>query len=232
MQIIQNTPGPAACPDDHQSGPVSRLDHQLREVRPNTQPGLPGHTDAVQHLTVHSGAPAEDATQSPVRSPTLDDQPVITARDLLRLLGMVVLMAALVPRGRLRLRLVQWLGARVVARSSQCPGGFTVQSRPDTEHRMEDGHGASPDPCLPSGANHRLTYLRLSPTDASSGLHRRTRTPGWSSQTPCLCPARDNGRCLLYVFPPFKMVPQVLQKVAQSQGVQLILITPLQETAS
>ena len=29
-----------------------------------------------------------------------------------------------------------------------------------------------------------------------------------------------------------KMVPQVLQKVAQSQGVQMILITPLQETAS
>ena len=42
----------------------------------------------------------------------------------------------------------------------------------------------------------------------------------------------DNGRGLLYAFPPFKMVPQVLQKIAQSPGVQLILIAPLQETAS
>ena len=42
----------------------------------------------------------------------------------------------------------------------------------------------------------------------------------------------DNGRGLMYVFPPFKMVPQVLQKVVQSPGVQMILIAPLQETAS
>ena len=28
----------------------------------------------------------------------------------------------------------------------------------------------------------------------------------------------DNGRGLLYGFPPFKMVPQVLQKIAQSTG--------------
>ena len=42
----------------------------------------------------------------------------------------------------------------------------------------------------------------------------------------------DNGRGLLYAFPPFKMVPQVLQKVAQSPGVQMILIAPLQETPS
>ena len=42
----------------------------------------------------------------------------------------------------------------------------------------------------------------------------------------------DHGRGLLYAFPPFRMVPQVLQKVTQSPGVQLILIPPLQETAS
>ena len=66
--------GPTACPDDHQCAPVSRLDHQLREVRPNSKSGLPVHRDAVQHLTVHSGVPTEDASQSPVRSPTLDDQ--------------------------------------------------------------------------------------------------------------------------------------------------------------
>ena len=42
----------------------------------------------------------------------------------------------------------------------------------------------------------------------------------------------DHGKGLLYAFPPFKMVPQVLQKIAQSPGVRLILIAPLQETAS
>ena len=42
----------------------------------------------------------------------------------------------------------------------------------------------------------------------------------------------DNGRGLLYAFPPFKIVPQVLQKIAQSPGVKVILIAPLQETAS
>ena len=50
------------------------LDHKLREVRPHSKSGFPVHWDAVQHLTIHSGAPTEDASQSPVRSPTLDDQ--------------------------------------------------------------------------------------------------------------------------------------------------------------
>ena len=59
---IYSRTGPTACPDDHQCAPVSRLDHQLREVRPNSQSGLPVHRDAVQHTTVHSGAPTEDAS--------------------------------------------------------------------------------------------------------------------------------------------------------------------------
>ena len=67
--------GAAACPDDHQGAPVSRLDHQLRQVRPHSKSGLPVHRDAVQHSTIHSGTPTEDAPQSPVRSSTLDDQP-------------------------------------------------------------------------------------------------------------------------------------------------------------
>ena len=66
--------GATACPDDHQCAPVSRLDHKLREVRPHSKSGLPVHWDAVQHSTIHSGAPTEDASQCPVRSPTLDDQ--------------------------------------------------------------------------------------------------------------------------------------------------------------
>ena len=66
--------GSTACPDNHQGAPISWLDHQLREVRPHSKSGLPVHRDAVQHSTVHSGAPTEDTSQSPVCSPTLDDQ--------------------------------------------------------------------------------------------------------------------------------------------------------------
>ena len=42
----------------------------------------------------------------------------------------------------------------------------------------------------------------------------------------------DKERGLLYVFPPFMMVPQVLQKIAQSPGLQVILIALLQPAAS
>ena len=42
----------------------------------------------------------------------------------------------------------------------------------------------------------------------------------------------DKERGLLYIFPPFKMVPQVLQKIAQSPGVEVILIAQLQPAAS
>ena len=67
--------GQTACPDNHQGVPVSRLDHQLREVRPHTKSRLPVHRDAVQHSSIHSGAPAEDASKGPVRSSALDDRP-------------------------------------------------------------------------------------------------------------------------------------------------------------
>ena len=42
----------------------------------------------------------------------------------------------------------------------------------------------------------------------------------------------DYGRGLLYSFLPFKMVPQVLQKITQSPGVEVILIAQLQPAAS
>ena len=42
----------------------------------------------------------------------------------------------------------------------------------------------------------------------------------------------DKERGLLYVFPPFRMVPQVLQKIAQSPELQVILIALLQPAAS
>ena len=66
--------GRTARPDNHRVAPVSRLDHQLREIRPHTKSRLPVHRDAVQHSTIHSGAPAEDASKGPVHSSALDDQ--------------------------------------------------------------------------------------------------------------------------------------------------------------
>ena len=42
----------------------------------------------------------------------------------------------------------------------------------------------------------------------------------------------DKESGLLYAFLPFKMVPQVLQKIAQSPGVEVILIAQLQPAAS
>ena len=36
-----------------------------------------------------------------------------------------------------------YVGSRPSARSAQHPGGFSVQSRPDTDHRVDDGHGES-----------------------------------------------------------------------------------------
>ena len=60
---------------NHQCAPFSRLDHQLREVRPHSKSRLPVHLDAVQHSTIHSGAPSEDASQGPIHSSALDDRP-------------------------------------------------------------------------------------------------------------------------------------------------------------
>ena len=36
-----------------------------------------------------------------------------------------------------------YVGSRPSARNAQHPGGFPVQSRPDTDHRVDDGHGES-----------------------------------------------------------------------------------------
>ena len=101
--------GPAACPDDHQFAPVSRLDHQLREVRSDTQPGLWGFM-GMQFNTRQFTVVALPKMRLKVQSVHQHwmTNPVITARDLHRLLGILVFMATLVPQGRLRLRPVQW----------------------------------------------------------------------------------------------------------------------------
>ena len=44
------------------------------------------------------------------------------------------------------------IGSRPSARSSQHPGRFSVQCRPDTEHGVDDGHGASPTSIGPVGS--------------------------------------------------------------------------------
>ena len=49
------------------------------------------------------------------------------------------------------------------------------------------------DLCLPSGASHGSTCLRHSPTDDSSSLYRRIRTPGQSGQMPCPCRGTRRG---------------------------------------
>ena len=103
--------GSTARPDNHQGAPVSWLDHQLREVRSHTKSKLPVHRDAVQHSTFHSGAPTEDASKVQSVHQHWMTNPNIMARDLHRLLSMLVFMASLVRRGRLRLRPVQWWAA-------------------------------------------------------------------------------------------------------------------------
>ena len=99
-----------AHPDNHQGPPVSWLDHQLRKVRPHTKSRLPVHWDAVQHSTFHSGAPAENACKGPVSSSTLDGQSEHNCQRSAQIC-MLVFMASLVRRGRLRLRPVQWWAA-------------------------------------------------------------------------------------------------------------------------
>ena len=46
---------------------------------------------------------------------------------------------------QMTIRLLKWcdIGSRPSARSAQHPGGFPVQNRPDTDHGVNDGHGAS-----------------------------------------------------------------------------------------
>ena len=51
------------------------MGYQLREVRPNTKPGLPVSGNAFQYSTVYSGAPVENVSQGPISSSALDEQP-------------------------------------------------------------------------------------------------------------------------------------------------------------
>ena len=95
----------------------SLLDHQLREVRLHSKSGLPVYREAVQHSTVHSSVPAEDASRNPVCSPTLDDQSKHHSPRSAQISGHGGVLASLVPRGRPRLLPV----GLVVGRHSMVP---------------------------------------------------------------------------------------------------------------
>ena len=100
-----------AFSDNHQGPPVSRMDHQLREVRPHTKSrlGFIGMQFNTRRFTVAPLPKMRIKVQSVLQHWMAN--PNITARDLHRLLGMLVFMASLVRRGRLRLRPVQWWAA-------------------------------------------------------------------------------------------------------------------------
>ena len=368
--------GPIACPDDHQCVPVSRLDHQLQEVRPNSKSGLPVHRDAVQHSTVHSGTPTEDASQSPVCSPTLDDQFKHHSPRSSQIAGHGGVYGFTGTTGRLRLRPVQWWvatawcqrtgswsdritvpqwvlsevawwasravlqglplatretevalftdasssawGAQLGSHSTQgqwlafqrschinvlemqavinavrdflphlrsrvvrlmCDIAVTVayiKNKGGTQSctlmqmtlrlmkwcdrkaitlvpvHLPGVHNIQADTLSRVGQtlNTEWTMVmeRLRPVFAQWGepqvdlfaTFANRRLIKFASPYPnprakftdAMSVPWDHGRGLLYAFPPFKMVPQVLNKVAQSPGVHLILIAPLQETAS
>ena len=85
-----------------------------------------------------------------------------------------------------------YVGSRPSARSAQHPGGFPVQSPPDTDHGVDDGHGASTTHvCQVGRAAGRP--LQHSPTDDSSSSCRRIQTPVQSGQMPCPCLGTTGG---------------------------------------
>ena len=89
--------------DYHQCAPVSRLDHQLREVKPRSKSGLfqsIGMQFNTRQFTVAPLPKMRCKVQS-VHQHWITD-PNITARDLHWLFGMLVFMASLVRRRRLR----------------------------------------------------------------------------------------------------------------------------------
>ena len=366
--------GQTARPDNHQCAPVYRLDHQLREVRPHSKSRLPFHRNAVQHSTIHSGAPTEDASQGPVRSSALDDRPehhsqgsAQASRDVgvhgfagmtgktPSSSGPVVGRHSMVPEDRELVRpdhsssvgsvrgglvtifssparstprrqgdgsdslhgCVQFgMGSpvrltldtgtvvsisKIVAHqrsgdagrhqrcerlpaSSEVPSGsFDVRSdcrlhqergRHEIAHLMQmtirllkwcDRKAITLVPVhLPGVHNIQADSLsrvgqtlttewtmameRLRPVFAKWGEPKvdlfATFASRWlikfvssypdprAEWTDAMSMPWDNGRGLLYAFPPFKMAPQVLQKIAQSPGVRVILIAQLQPAAS
>ena len=111
---------------------------------------------------------------------------------------------------------------------------IAIQDGPSitAEENIRTPGSSSWTPCWCPGTTGRASCLLYHHSRWSLKYYRRNiRTPGSSWRTSCRCPGTMGG-CLLFDFPPFKMVPQVLQKIAQSPGVRVILIAPLQQAAS
>ena len=118
-------------------------------------------------------------------------------------------------------------GAIPSTRSAQRPGGCTVQDWPDSQHRVDNDHGTSTTSVFQVGrtADRNVCYVCQQTTDQVCVIISGPlgRVDGRNVHY---------GRGLLCVFPPFKLVPQVLQKIYQPHGVQVILVAPKQETVS
>ena len=167
---------------------------------------------------------------------------------------------------QLTIRLLKWcdyVGSRPSARSAQHPGGFPVQSRPDTDHGVDDGHGESTTRVCQVGRTtdllvcdlHQQTthQVRIAVSGTQSRVDRchvhalgheswpmgfvhllwRFQKAPWHhvGSFPGMTLRSQDGPESFHAFPPFKMVPQVLQKIAQSPGVEVILIAQLQLAA-
>ena len=93
------------------------MGNQFQQVRLGSQPAVRFYRHAVQHVRLHRGTSTQNAGQNPDH---WRSHPLISARDLHRLLGMLTFMATLVPRGRLRLRPIQWWASEIWCQETGC----------------------------------------------------------------------------------------------------------------
>ena len=139
------------------------------------------------------------------------------------------------PLMQLTIRLLKWCNRKAITLvpsiCQECTASRWIPCPESARHWPRSGRWpwSVYDPCLPSGASRRSTLA----TFANRRLIKfMSPHPDPSAEwTDAMSMSWDNGRDLLYMFPPFKMVAQVLQKIAQSPGVRVILIAQLQLAA-
>ena len=123
-----------------------------------------------------------------------------------------------------------YVGSRPSARSTQYPGGFPVQSRPDSDHGVDDGHGESTTSVCQVGrttdryvcdiCQQTSRQVRFAISGPQGGVDR------------CHVHALGQGEGPLVRLPAIQDGPASSQKIAQSPGLQVILIALLQPAAS
>ena len=137
---------------------------------------------------------------------------------------------------QLTIRLLKWCNLKAITLvpsiCQECTTSRRIPCPESARHWPRSGRWpwSVYDPCLPSGASRRWTLA----TFANRRLIKFVSPyPDPRAEwTDAMSMPWDNGRGLLYAFPPFKMVPQVLQKIAQPPRIRMILITQLQPAAS